>query len=326
MNAREEWLNARRSGIGGSDVAAILGLSPWRTPVDVYLDKTGQAEHTPENEAMHWGTVLEDVVARHYAEANGRKVQRINKIIRHPERDWMLANIDRAIVAPGSRARFDAGVLRGADGLLEVKTTSAYKAEDWRGDDLPLYYTAQVIWYMAITGMPWSDVAVLIGGNHYQQRRVEFDSAVATEIIERCEAFWRGNVLAGIAPEPVSAADVVKLYPQDCGESIEADADLLPLIIQARDLRQSIKADETALETLTDAIKTRMCDASALTVQGQPVITWKAAKASLKTDWKAAFIDLQTSLGLSSHEGPAFAAIEDNTQQQPGSRRFIWKD
>jgi putative phage-type endonuclease len=72
---RDEWLAARRTGIGGSDIAAILGLSPWRTPLDVYRDKVDGAEQ-PETEAMRWGRLLEDVIAREYAVRAGVRIQR----------------------------------------------------------------------------------------------------------------------------------------------------------------------------------------------------------------------------------------------------------
>ena len=324
MNAHADWLKARKQGLGGSDIAAVLGLSPWRTPLDVYLDKTGQTPDLEPNEAMHWGTVLEDVVARHYAETTGHTVQRVNTLLRHPKYDWMLANLDRAIVQPGSRARWDGEKLAGAEGVLEVKTASAYKADEWTGESLPVYYTTQVLWYMAVTSLPYADVAVLIGGNHYEQRRVEFDPELARDIRERCEAFWCRHVLAGLPPEPVNAADVVKLYPQDNGTLIEADADLLRLVGEARDIRARVKADEQALDSLTDAIKVRLGEATGLAVQGAPILTWKAAKGSRKTDWKSAFERVTTELGMSAEWIGDF--VESATTSQPGSRRLLWKD
>ena len=109
---RLEWLQARRAGIGGSDIGAILGLSRYRSPVDVWLDKTGQAEaDTGMSEAAYWGVELEATVAAEYAKRTGNKVQRVNQMLRHPEHDWMLANIDRAVVADGSRGRV-VGTLR----------------------------------------------------------------------------------------------------------------------------------------------------------------------------------------------------------------------
>jgi putative phage-type endonuclease len=317
MNAREDWLNARRCGIGGSDVAAILGLSPWKSAVDVYLDKTGQTPHSEENEAMYWGTRLEDVVADEYRIRTSRNVQRIKTMIAHHDRTWQMANLDRVIVTPGSRARWDGSRVKGADGILECKTTSAFNANDWAGEgELPVYYTTQVMHYMDVTSLPFADVAVLIGGNHYERRTVEYDAEVAREIRERCAEFWFKHVIENIPPEPKNGAETALLYPQDTGSSIEADAELLNLIIQAGDLRTAIKADETALDTLVDAIKVAIKDASTVTVQGKTLLTWKAAKPSQKTDWKAIVADLNL---------PP-EAIEPYTTTTPGSRRLLWKD
>lgn len=94
--SRDAWLAARRSGIGGSDIAAICGLSPYQTPYDVWLDKLGQGEEVdPNSPGIYWGTVLEDVVAREYAQRTGAKVQRVNTMMRHPEADFALAKINR---------------------------------------------------------------------------------------------------------------------------------------------------------------------------------------------------------------------------------------
>ena len=123
MNAREDWLKARKSGIGGSDIGAILGLSPFKTPLDVYLDKIGQDDPQPMNEAMYFGTIMEGIVADEYARRNNRRVQRVNSILRHVDKDWMLANIDRAVVAEGTRARTGGqpSILRCEhDGLMTV--------------------------------------------------------------------------------------------------------------------------------------------------------------------------------------------------------------
>ncbi|HHW14817.1 MAG TPA: YqaJ viral recombinase family protein, partial [Firmicutes bacterium] len=137
--AREAWLAERRRGIGGSDAAAIAGLSKWRSPMAVWLEKTGQVEPEEPGEAALWGTKLEDVVARHFAEATGFKVQRCNAILQHPERPWMLANIDRYVLDP-ARGR----------GLLEVKTTNAWN-HDASEDKAPDHYLIQVHHYLAVT-------------------------------------------------------------------------------------------------------------------------------------------------------------------------------
>jgi putative phage-type endonuclease len=152
---RAQWLEERRSGIGGSDVAPMLGLSPWKTPFALWQDKTGRAVEVEPDEAqrerMHFGTVLEDVVAREHAARTGQRVQRVTSMLRHPDVPIALANLDRAIVEDGSRARWDqaAGRVLGARGILECKTAHALaqNSADWGEpgtDQVPAYYWMQV--------------------------------------------------------------------------------------------------------------------------------------------------------------------------------------
>jgi putative phage-type endonuclease len=321
MNARTEWLLARRAGIGGSDIGAIMGLSPWRSPLDVYLDKT--ATEPPEevqNDAMYWGTVLEEVVAREYATRTGRKVQRVTTMLRHPKHEWMLGNIDRAIVAEGSRARLDAfGRLAGAEGILECKTASAYKAEEWSGPDgsdaMPVYYAAQCMWYLAIAGLDWCDVAVLIGGQQYHLRRVERDEATIRGMIEQAEAFWRRHVLAGVPPEPRTGAEAAKLFARDNGDLREicGDGDLLETYNALRAARAGLADAELDVDQLADKVKLAIGPAAGLALDGKPIVTWKAAKDTQATDWKA--------VAAALNAPPEIVAA--HTITKPGSRRFI---
>lgn len=291
MNAREEWLQARRSGIGGSDIAAILGLSPFKTAVDVFLDKTGQTPDEDMNEAMLWGIILEDVVAKHYQETSGAKVQRLNSLIRHPGKPFAIANIDRAVVTPGSRARFDEGKLLGADGIVECKTASAYKSGEWgRPDDddaIPTHYAAQGMWYLGITGLDWCDVPVLIGGQKYLVKRIERDDETIRGMFERAEEFWFKHVVERIAPEPKTGEDAVKLFPRDSGRSIEANPKTLELLSRAVELKAQIAALELELDGdrkkgvngVMGELKAYMGDASAITIGSETLATWKAQTA-----------------------------------------------
>lgn len=179
MNAptRSEFLARRSAGIGGSDLAALMGLSPYKTPFQLWQEKTGRFEpdFSPEQEErMHWGTVLEDVVARHYADAKACKVQRINTQLAHPKWPIIIGNLDRVVLTEGSRARWDAsaGRVLGAERVLEVKTASAYALRsngesDTTGwgepgtDQIPQHYWLQVQHYMGLAGLPVADVAVL---------------------------------------------------------------------------------------------------------------------------------------------------------------------
>jgi putative phage-type endonuclease len=323
-NARDEWLADRRSGIGGSDIAAILGLSPWKTAVDVWIDKTGQSTEDAigNAEAVRWGTLLEDVVAREYSERMYRTVQRVNRILRHPLYEWAIGNIDRAIVAPKSRVRVadDGGTLLGADGLLEVKTASAYKAGDWGrdGDDdaVPVYYQAQVMWYLGITGQTWADVAALIGGQRMVIRRIHRDDETIAAMLDRAFDFWYRHVLTRKPPEPSTAKDVESLFPSDNGEAIEATDDLLAAYNAAREAKSRIAQAEADYEEAAERIKLALGERSALTLNGKPLVTWKAAKTTRRTDWKEVAAALNA---------PA-EVIAAHTTETPGSRRFLIKE
>lgn len=327
MNAvaeRAAWLAERRSGIGGSDIAAILGLSPWKTAVDVWLDKTGQREDDTvgDAEAVRWGILLEDVVAREYTERTERAIQRVNRILRHPAHEWAIGNIDRAIVAPGSRVRVadDGGTLLGADGLLEVKTASAYKAGEWgrAGDDdaVPLHYQAQVMWYLGITGQPWCDVAALIGGQRLVIRRIYRDAETIKAMLERADDFWHRHVLGGQAPEPATARDVETLFRSDNGEALEADDELLAAYNRARSAKARIAEAEAEYDAAVERIKLALADRSALTISGQTLATWKATKPTRRTDWKAVAAALRAPDDV----------IAAHTTETPGSRRFLLKE
>jgi len=326
MNApdRSAWLAERRSGIGGSDIAAILGLSPWKTAVDVWMDKTGQStdDAIGDAEAVRWGALLEYVVANEYSWRTKTQLQRVNRILRHPTHEWAIGNIDRAIVAPGSRVRVadDGGSLYGAWGLLEVKTASAYKAGEWgrAGDDdaVPVHYQAQVMWYLGITRLPWADVAALIGGQRMVIRRIKRDDETIAAMLERAHDFWHRHVLKRVPPEPAKAKDVERLFPADNGQAIEADEELLAAYSAARAARNDMAYAEARYEEAVERIKLALGERSALTCNGRTLVTWKASKPARRTDWRAV---------AEAMHAPA-DVIAAHTTETPGSRRFLLKE
>ena len=147
---REEWLQLRKSGIGGSDAGAICGLNPYASPMSVYRDKTTEDLSDMDSETMRQGRDLEDYVARRFMEATGLKVRRSNMMYRSEEHPFMIADVDRLIV--------------GEDAGLECKTASAYNADKWKDGEVPLHYLMQCCHYMAVTGRSAWYIAVLIYG------------------------------------------------------------------------------------------------------------------------------------------------------------------
>lgn len=203
---REGWLEARRRGLGGSDIAAVMGMHPFKTPLAVYLDKTGEL---PDDEAGHraeWGVKLEDVVCTAAVEQiNAERGEhglppissrRRNAILTVRDRPWMLASIDREV----------RGHERGP-GVLEAKTTGYWARQQWEeGDTLPDYYHCQVQWYLAVTGWTWGVIPVLWDTANLHIEYVERDQAFVDALTAEGERFWHDHVLAG-NPPPAGAAD-----------------------------------------------------------------------------------------------------------------------
>lgn len=298
MNAREEWLAERRQGIGGSDIAAMLGLSPYKTPLQLWMDKTGRAVESFDPEAeerMHWGTVLEDVVARHYATTRQVTIQRINKILQHPQCPIARANIDRAIVEIGSRARWDdkAGRVLGASKVLEVKTAHALarNSAEWGDpgtDEVPQSYWLQCQWYLGITGLPVADLAVLFGGQKFTEYVIPADAAIFADLLAEADAWWKKHVIADIPPEPSTEDDARRLWKSHvAGKEMIVDATVADAVQQLAETKEQIAALEKEAQELRDIILPAFGDAEAITYMGRKLATWKQNKGSSKTDWKA---------------------------------------
>lgn len=185
---REEWLQLRKSGIGGSDAGAICGLNPYASPMSVYRDKTCEELTDLDSETMRQGRDLEDYVARRFMEATGLKVRRSNMMYRSEAHPFMIADVDRLIV--------------GEDAGLECKTASAYNADKWKDGEIPLHYLMQCCHYMAVTGRSAWYIAVVILGQEFKYARIERDNSLISQLIAIEESFWNDHVLPGIIPAP----------------------------------------------------------------------------------------------------------------------------
>lgn len=329
---RLAFLEARRAGIGGSDIGAIMGLSKYRSPVDVWLEKTRRIEPDAEmSEAAYFGIELESFVAAEYSKRSGNRVQRINRAIKHSQHEWMIANIDRAVVAEGTRARIDKdGVLVGIDGLLECKTASAYLEREWLDESAPLAYVAQCQWYMAVTGAAWCDLAVLIGGQKYVCHRIERDESIIEAVTEAGRQFWFGNVQADQPPKPRTPEETLALFPTNSRDDlIVASDDILHALEAYELLKQKAKAVDDEIDTVKTAIQSFIGQHSGVCdLQGSPLATWKQNKPTGKTNWKAAAAEIKAELIDAGYEDLADIVrdiIDSHTTEQPGARPLIIK-
>lgn len=193
----EAWKVVRNSGIGGSDVGAICGVSPFSSARKIYFDKTGQfAEGFGVSEAskerMHFGHLLEPIVANEYVRQTGHKVVELGATVCHKDYPWMRANVDRLILDENDKII----------GILECKTTSEYNNDAWESGDILMSYMYQLQWYMYILNIKYGAFAVLVGGNKFYHYEVFRNDALLEEtILPAVKDFWYGNVLALKEPE-----------------------------------------------------------------------------------------------------------------------------
>ena len=193
----EGWLAARTRGLGGSDVGAICGVSPFTSARQIYLHKTGQFSDAVKSgeaaqERMYFGHVLEPVVADEYAKRTGAKLVVLGATMQHKDHPWALANVDRLIVDDDGKPI----------GILECKTTSEYNNDAWEAGELLMSYIYQLNWYMWILGLERGAFACLVGGNKFYYYDVfRNDDLLNNTIIPAAKSFWFDNVLALKEPE-----------------------------------------------------------------------------------------------------------------------------
>ena len=304
---RDEWLEIRKGGIGSSDAAAAVGLNPYKSPLELWLEKTGQDQELPklnpddESSPAYWGTLLEPIVAAHYTKRTGRKVRRINAVLQHPSQPWMLANIDREILGDESVQ------------ILECKTAGLNGARLWK-EGVPEYVQLQVMHQLAVTGKRAADVAVLICGQELQVHRIERDEQMISQLIALERAFW--SYVESAQPPPADGSDSADralrcLYPNDSGESLDFTGDL-EMSATFSDLIavRQVLAEHLKLESdLKQRIQQRMGEASRALFEGGDV-SWKRSKDASSFD-----------LGRLLRDRPELAVTY--AKAVPGTRRFL---
>lgn len=274
MSAHDDFLQARSTGIGGSDVAAILGLSKWKTPLQVYMEKRGELAPQPDNPAMRWGRYLEPIVRQAYSDETGRAVLVPESMLRHPRHDWMIANIDG--FTEDCRG-FEAKTARSADGWGEPGS-----------DQIPQAYLLQVQHYMMVTALPVFDVAALIGGSDFRIYEVPADAELQEMIADAEAEFWRA-VQRGEPPEPVTYADTIARWGHASrADLVMADDAALRALGQLRDLKTQREHLDHAEEEWRAVIFKALGECDTLVDSaGRTLATWRASAAPKRLDAKA---------------------------------------
>lgn len=265
----DEWLEYRKQGIGGSDVAAIVGLSRFKSSFSVYLDKIGELPPLEDNPQMKAGRVMEPVIADWFTEETGIKCQEQKWIFQHAEHPFMLANIDRWI--PGENAG------------LEIKNTSEYCRKDWfdgNTEIIPTEYQLQANHYMAVTNADKWYVAVLIGGWDFQWRIIERDERLIKNLIAIEKNFWENHVQAKVPPR-VGAQDTDMMnfmYPSSASTSLAISEAYYDLIKRLLDTKNALEDAKEAHEDVKNQVKQIMGENELATWQGDKFCSWKSNK------------------------------------------------
>ena len=261
-NNHAEWLQNRRSGIGSSDVATILGCNKWSSPYQLWLSKRGGAQKESESFLMKMGHKLEPVIADLWQEETGKRVEPWSEaeyMYVHPEYDFLRASPDR---------EFEGG------GILECKSTQL-KVD---AETLPEYWFCQVQYQMGIGQKDHCNIAWLISGREFGYAEVEFNPEFFRYMIGEVTRFWQENVIGGKEPEMRSEADVVAKYRADDGTSIEVDEDLYNLHSELAYKMEEIKRLEAEANGMKEQVKLAMGAAQKATYNGQTLFTWKTGK------------------------------------------------
>lgn len=244
----DAWRDARRKGIGGSDAAAVLGISRWRGPVDVYLEKIGQTVDQLDNERIYWGRKLENIVAEEFARQTGKRVRRRTKTFVSKDWPFMIANIDRELV--------------GEKTGLECKTTSAFNSSEWQDDSLPDAYYCQIQHYCAVMQWQACYIACLIGGQHFDYKLVPRNEKFINDTLIPIERdFWQ-HVETRTPPKP-GAADHID-PPQESDVMLEPNDDDIAQAIELTDVNTKLAILDKRRKELVNAFKQRIGPAAGL--------------------------------------------------------------
>lgn len=273
---RRKWLEDRRTGLGASDVAAIFGVSPYKSALALYFEKRGEVEMPEsEREALYWGRILEGPIGQRYSDETGRPIVRCDPftVRRHPTHSFLIATPD-ALAQPSPIGPVPPA---GGPGVVQIKNAGFFKREDWR-DEPPLAFQIQVNHEMLVTGVEWGSIAALVGGVEFFWTDLSRNNGFIEVLVQACRDFWQ-RVKDGNPPDPDHTESTKKLlkqlYPRDTGEIIA----LAPEFIDVDDELQRLKAEQKKLQERRDFLEARLKlaigDATAATLDNGAVYTLK---------------------------------------------------
>ena len=276
MENHDAWLAARINGIGGSDAGVIAGMNRWKSPYQLWLEKTGQveAEDISNNEYVYFGNVLEQVVADEFTKRTGKKVRKAG-MMRNNDTPWLLANVDRLVI--------------GEEAGLECKTANGFAAKDWEEDKVPDTYYLQCQHYMMATGCQTWYIACLVGGNHFVWKEIPRNEEDIAALYEAEKAFWEVNVKQHVMPD-VDGSDsctaaLKTRFPGGIEEAKSLPEEASPLLTDLDNQEDAKKRLEASIKEIKNKLCLLIGDHE-VAYAGDRKITWKTQAGRVTVDSK----------------------------------------
>lgn len=278
----EAWHRYRATGLGATDMSCVLGLNPWRSALQLFVEKTGAlppADLT-DREPVRWGRILEPIIGAEYARRTGRPFTRDGKLLRSSEQQWALCTLDgwTGLPANGNDASSDRWP-------IEIKTATAFGADEWVNGP-PEHYLVQVQHQMLVTGAPRVTVACLLGGQRLVWCDVERDETLIRKIAYHGERFWQ-RVLDRDPPEPDGSESsrrvLSDLFPSDDGSTVELPMALAETIDEWQSLKREEKALRERITRCENVIKSTLGSASRGLLPTGDAVSWKEQSMPART-------------------------------------------
>ncbi|WP_167406219.1 YqaJ viral recombinase family protein [Amycolatopsis thailandensis] len=300
--SQDDWEFARTFGLGGSDVAAAAGLNPWKTPFQLWLEKTRRVEAEFDEvatERMYWGHVLEPVLLREWDNRHPEYVLTGGEgVYGNRDHTWMLGNVD-------GLAWEYSGELAG---IVEAKTGGHRAVAEWAEDDVPVHYVCQVQWYMHLLGAPRTFVVALLDTNTYLERIIDRDDELIADLVDAATEFW--DHVQRDEPPPADASEITRRalarWPAVPGETVELDPLWHKHLARRHELSEQIKALESERTGIDNRLRAEMGQAEEARLDGEKVATHRApAKPSRSVDHEAFAVERPDLYALYVTERPA---------------------
>lgn len=259
----------RKKGLGATDCAAVMGMSPYKTPYELWMIKTGRMEEEAilDEKRLRLRHAHEETIAQEYAIQKNVKLEKMEDTIFHKDLPFMLCHLDR--------------VVSGQRKIVECKSASGFMRNMWGmggSDEAPLHYILQVQHQLACSGYDDADIAALIDIDDYRIYPMPRNEKIIEKIEYECEKFWHKNVLADVPPPPTCRNDLKLMYPANNGKFIEATLDVMSVINVFNNFKTDIKNLESEKEKVEKEIIEFIADHDGIKLGDDVIATFQANK------------------------------------------------